>query len=82
MDTGAYMQNQMDNLIEQGLHEYDLECEQLDKDIEQYIKDNGFTYSVKDIIECYRSHKEGYYISFTAKQSVNHFKDRLQKLFP
>ena len=76
----SYMENQMDNLINSSEAWYDAQCDELDKDIENFIKEQGYTWSVKSIIDCYRKQRDGYYISHTAKIVVDKFKDRLDKL--
>lgn len=38
MDTGAYMQNQMDDQIEASQHLYEEFCNDLEKDISKRIK--------------------------------------------
>ena len=60
MDTGNYMANQMDSLIENGLHQMDEFINDLDNRIEKFIKENGYTWTVEEIVKEYRenTHKD------------------------
>ncbi len=80
MDTGAYMENQMDNLIEASEHLYDEKCNELDAKIEAYIKEKGYTWTVEGIIDKFRESEQGYYISHTAKDVVSKFSKDLKLL--
>lgn len=80
MDTGNYMANQMDNLITNGIHQYEAFIEDLDNRIEAFIKENGYTWTVQDIVTEYREkYSKGFYVSYTCKKVIEHFKDDLKK---
>jgi hypothetical protein len=80
MDTGSYMQNQMDDLITNGLHQMDAFIEDLDNRIEEFIKENGYDWTVKDIVTEYREkYSKGCYVSYTCKKVIEHFKEDLKK---
>lgn len=76
-----YMQNQMDNLITASEYQYDAFCDKVDESISDYIKENGYTWTVEDIYKEYREkYCKGYYISYTAKKIIEKFKDDLVKV--
>jgi hypothetical protein len=77
MDTGAYMANQMDDLIEAGIRQREYEWEQLVVDIETYITECGYTWTMNTVIEQYHKYKRGEYICHTAKDMINKFKHKL-----
>lgn len=80
MDTGSYMQNQMDDLITNGLHQMDEFITDLDNRIESFIKENSYTWTVQDIVTEYREkYSQGFYVSFTCKKVIEHFKEDLKK---
>lgn len=80
MDTGAYMQNQMDDLITNGLHQMDEFISDLDNRIEIFIKENNYTWTVDEILKEYREkYTKGFYVSFTCQKVIEHFKDDLKK---
>lgn len=80
MDTGNYMQDQMDDLITNGLHQMDAFIEDLDNRIEAFIKENGYTFNVGYIVTKYREdYSKGYYVSHTCKKVIEHFKEDLKK---
>lgn len=80
MDTGSYMQNQMDDLITNGLHQMDEFISDLDNRIELFIKENGYTFTVYYIVEKYRNqYSKGFYVSHTCKKVIEHFKHDLKK---
>ncbi len=82
MDTGSYMANQIDNLISAGLHQRDEFEDLLWNDMATYIKECGYTWKVQDIIDEYREkYTKGFYTSFSAKQVIKHFEERLKKLY-
>lgn len=77
MDTGSYMANQMDDLITAGIMQHEQNCKELYDDIETYIKECGYTWTVDDIIKEYREkYKAGYYVSYTCKEIIEKFKER------
>ena len=80
MDTGSYMQNQMDNLIESGIKWHEQESEKLFIDIKNYIDKCKYTWTVDAIIEEYQKYKNNFYISHTCLEIVNKFEDRLKLL--
>lgn len=76
----SYMENKMDNLIESGIHAYEEYCRVLDLDIENYIKEKGYTWTVENILSEYlNKYCKGDYISHTAKDVIIKFKERLEK---
>jgi hypothetical protein len=78
MDTGSYMANQMDDLITAGIMRHEQECEELAEQIETYIKECGYTWKVDDILKEYREkYKQGYYVSYTCKEIIKKFEERL-----
>lgn len=80
MDTGNYMANQMDSLIENGLHQMDEFITDLDNRIEKFIKENGYTLTVEQIVKEYRErYTQGFYVSFTCKKVIENFKEDLAK---
>lgn len=80
MDTGNYMQNQMDDLITNGLNQMDEFISDLDNRIEAFIKENGYTWTIEDIVTEYREkYSKGIYVSYTCKKVIENFKDDLKK---
>lgn len=80
MDTGNYIQNQMDDLITNGLHQMDEFISDLDNRIELFIKQNGYTWTVQEILTEYREkYSQGIYVSFTCKKVIEHFREDLKK---
>ena len=75
-----YMQNQMDNLITASIHQYEVFYDKWCLDIEEFINENSYTWTVEDIFEQYRKYHKGEYISYTAKRTVERFKEDLEKL--
>ena len=74
------MANQMDSLIESGLYQMDEFINDLDCRIEKFIKDNGYTWKVEDIVKEYREkYTQGFYVSFTCKKVIENFKEDLAK---
>jgi len=81
MDTGSYMQNQMDDQIEASLHQYDEFCNELEKDISNFIKENGYTWTFEEILSEYKNKvSKGFYVSHTCRKITNEFESRLSKL--
>lgn len=75
-----YMQNQMDNLITASEYQYDAFCDKLDKNIQKYINENKYTWTVEDIYKEYREkYCKNIYISYTAKKIIDKFKCDLEK---
>ena len=80
MDTGNYMANKMDSLIESGLYQMDEFITDLDNRIEKFIKENGYTWAVEQIVKEYREkYTQGFYVSFTCKKVIENFKEDLAK---
>lgn len=80
MDTGNYMANKMDSLIENGLHQMDEFVNDLDNNIEKFIKENGYTWTVEQIVKEYREkYMQGFYVSSTCKKVIENFKEDLAK---
>jgi len=80
MDTGNYMANQMDNLIESGLHQMDEFINDLDNRIELFIKENNYDLTVQEIVTEYiEKYTKGFYVSFTCKDVIENFKDDLYR---
>jgi len=80
MDTGNYMAGQMDDLISNGINQYEAFIQDLDNRIEVFIKEHGYTWSVDDIVTEYRDkYSKGFYVSFTCRKVIEHFKDDLKK---
>lgn len=80
MDTGAYMQNQMDDLITNGFKLQEEMFEELCKDIEAHIKERGFTFNLQYVISSYRSKKEDIYICHSVSQVIDKFLERLDNI--
>lgn len=81
MDTGNYMQNQMGNLIESGLQQYDKFCKDVDIRIEKFIKERGYTWTHEEIIQQYiEMYSKGYYVSHTCRLVIENFKEDLEKV--
>ena len=80
MDTGNYMVNQMDSLIENGLHQMNEFINDLDNRIEKFIKENGYACTVEEIVKEYREkYTQGFYVSFTCTKVIENFKEDLAK---
>jgi NurA-like 5'-3' nuclease len=80
MDTGNYMANQMDDLIENGFHQLDEFWKDLDRRIEKFIQDNNYTWTVEQIVKEYtEKHTQGFYVSFSCCKIIEHFKEDLHK---
>lgn len=80
MDTGSYMANQIDCLIENGLHQMDEFMEDLSNRINKYIKDSRYSWTVEEIIEEYREkYTQGFYVSFTGRDIIENFEEDLIK---
>ena len=51
------------------------------KNINEFVKQRDYTYSVKEMLDFYvKYYKNGYYIPFTMKDCVKHLKDELEYL--
>lgn len=82
MDTGAYMANQMDDLITASQMQYDDFCEKLEKDISEYIKNCEYTFDSKHIFNEYiTKYTKGYYVSYKVKKVIKEFEDKLKKIY-
>jgi hypothetical protein len=80
MDTGAYMQNQMDDQIEASKYYHEEFCNNLESNISNFIKENNYTWTVDEIIKEYtEKYTKGFYVSFTCKKIIEKFKDDLKK---
>jgi len=74
------MANQMDSLIEGGLHQMDEFINDLNDRIELFIKENNYDWTVEKIVTEYREkYSKGYYVSFTCKNVIENFKDDLYR---
>jgi len=79
MDTGAYMQNQMDDLITRGQLQHDEFCADFDIRVSEYIKEKGYSWTVDDIVKQYREkYCLGGYVSHTCKNVIEKFKKDLE----
>jgi hypothetical protein len=78
MDTGSYMANQMDDQITGSLAAYEEFLDTLFADMDAFIKKSGWTWQVKDIFDEYKKYSTGVYVSFTARQIITKFEDRLK----
>lgn len=80
MDTGNYMANQMDSLIENGLYQMDEFINDLNNRIEQFIKENRYTCTVETIVKDYiENYTKSKYVSFTCNKVIENFKEDLAK---
>jgi hypothetical protein len=80
MDTGNYMANKMDSLIENGLHQMDEFIYDLDNRIEAFIKENKYDYTIDEVVKEYiDKYSKGFYVSFTCKNIIDNFKDDLAR---
>ena len=80
MDTGNYMANQMDSLIQNGMQEMDDFINDLNSRIELFINQNNYTWTVEEIVTEYiKKYSKGIYVSFTCKNVIETFKDDLFK---
>ena len=74
------MQNQMDDLITNGLHQMDEFITDLDNRIWAFIEQNDYDFTVSEIVNQYREkYSKGYYVSYTCKKVIEHFKEDLKK---
>lgn len=77
----SYMENQMDNLIEASQHQYEEFCQKTHAEIQAFISEKGYTWTVESIIKEYREkYSKGIYVSHTAKIIIEKFKQQLSKL--
>ena len=80
MDSGNYMANQMDCLIESGLHQMDEFINDLNNRIDKYIKDSRYSWTVEEIVKEYREkYTQGIYVSFTGRDIIENFEEDLVK---
>jgi len=49
--------------------------------IEKFIKDSGYTYTVKDVLEDYKKHMNGYYVSCTMGICIRHLEEEIRALW-
>lgn len=76
----SIMENQMDNLMEYSAREYEQFCEDLDIDIFSFIIENGYSWTVEEIVKEYREkYTQGFYVSNTCLKVIEHFKGRLER---
>jgi len=74
------MANQMDSLIENGSHQMDEFINDLYNRIEKFIKENGYTWTVEEIVKEYRErYTQEFYVSFTCKKVIENFEEDLAK---
>jgi len=43
---------------------------EMETKIQEYIKEMGFTWTIKTVKEMYEQYKQGFYVSFTARQII------------
>jgi hypothetical protein len=80
MDTGNYMANQMDDLIQNGIIQMDQFINDLDNRIGEFIKENNYSWTTQEIVKQYREkYSQGYYVSSTCKKVIEQFKEDLAK---
>jgi len=80
MDTGSYMANQMDNLIESGLREMDAFIDDMYIRIESFIKENGYDWKSEQIVKAYtEDYSKGHYVCYSLKKVIENFKEDLSK---
>ena len=52
---------------------------ELEKEIQEYCKKQGYTWKAKEIIEEYqKKYSKGFYVSHTCKEVIEHFKSKLE----
>jgi len=48
--------------------------------IDKFIKDSGYTYTVKAVLDGYEDRKNGYYLSYTMDICVRHLENEIREL--
>lgn len=48
--------------------------------IDKFIKDSGYTYTVKDVLEGYKERMNGYYVSCTMGICIRHLEEEIRAL--
>jgi hypothetical protein len=48
--------------------------------IDKFIKDSGYTYTVKDVLDEYKKHMDGFYVSCTMGICIRHLEDEIKQL--
>jgi len=82
MDTGNYMANQMDNLIEASQHQHEDFCEKLEKDIAVFIKEKRYDFTAIDVFtEYYLQYSKGYDVKSDVEITIKNFEDRLKRVY-
>jgi hypothetical protein len=82
MDTGAYMANQMDNLIEASQHHHEDFCEKLEKDIAVFIKEKEYDFTEIDVFtEYYLQYSKGYDVKPEVGITIKKFENRLKAVY-
>lgn len=53
----------------------------IEKMILEYIKARNYTWTLESLKKEYRSFRKGYYVSFTAEEIINKFKNEFEIMF-
>lgn len=77
MDTGAYMENKMDDLITSGLQLHEEMFDDIYLEIQKYISERGFIFTADYVIEKFRAKRTGEYVPWSVNQIIQKFYDRL-----
>lgn len=82
MDTGSYMANQMDNLIEASQHEYNKYFDNLENEINDFLKESKYSWTAEEIFTEYREkYSKGFYVSHTCKVVIKKFEEKLKLVY-
>ena len=76
----CYMANQMSDLIENSEAEMEADQNLLNRDIQEFIDKQGYTWTLKDIFEEYRYYKKGFHCVSSAMTIFKKFENRLTRL--
>lgn len=83
MDTGAYMQNQMDDQISASQEQFQFYCQKLDEEIAAFIKECNYTFDSAHIFNEYSNkYSKGIYVSHTTKIVIKQFEKKLKLIYP